>query len=418
MSSEIASLATLGIVVAAGCFARLNIGVLSFLLAFALGYFFCDLPVAEVAGGFPSQLFLRLTGITLLFSLATVNGALDQIAWRTIALVRADPRLVALLVFGLSALLASSGAGNFATTAMLSPVVMGIGGRLGVSSLLMSFMLVNGASSGAFSPIAPTGIVAAELMGRMGMGGSEWAVFLNSLAAHTLVALVGYFVLGGHKLRKATGLPSQAADAKVEPGSHFGRSRLFTIAVIAGVGVSAVGFQLDIGIAAFIGAALLILSGVASESSALKSMPWGVILMVCGVTTLVEVIQAGGGIALFARLLSGISDSTYLPGVIALVAGVLSVYASSIGVVMPALLPAVPTLIAYFGGGNPLMVAFSINVGAHLVDISPLSPLGAMCLAYAPPQENRQRLFRQLMTAGWLMAFAGSVLCQLLFGYR
>ena len=419
MSPDIVSLLILGVVVAVGCFSRLNVGVLSFLLAFGFGQFVSGASVAEVAQGFPAQLFLRLTGITLLFSLAGVNGTLTQIAWRTVGLVRADPRLTTPLIFGLAVTLASSGAGNFATTAMLAPVAMGVARQLGISGFLMAVMLVNGASAGAFSPIAPTGIVARELMGRMGLGGHEWALFLNSLAAHAVVALIAYFLLGGlgRPLRKAA-----PQDHGLERGAGasgtMNRAQVFTTAVILAFAVNAVVFRLEVSVAAFAGAALIILAGAADEASAFKSVPWGVILMVCGVTMLMSVVDTAGGIGLVARFLAQFVSAAYLPGLIALVAGLVSIYASSIGVVMPALLPSVPALLTSFGGGNSLMIAFSINVGAHLVDISPLSPLGAMCLAYAPPGEDRVVLFRKLMVAGWVMAPVGFLVCQLMFGYR
>ena len=57
--------------------------------------------------------------------------------------------------------------------------------------------------------------------------------------------------------------------------------------------------------------------------------------------------------------------------------------------VLPTFLPTIPGLVEKLGGGNPLMIAYSINVGSHLVDVSPLSTLGALCLAAAPPQEDR-----------------------------
>ena len=43
---------------------------------------------------------------------------------------------------------------------------------------------------------------------------------------------------------------------------------------------------------------------------------------------------------------------------------------------------------------------------------------GALCLAAAAPQEDRGRLFRQLMAWGWSMAVVGALVCQLFFGYR
>jgi hypothetical protein len=67
-------------------------------------------------------------------------------------------------------------------------------------------------------------------------------------------------------------------------------------------------------------------------------------------------------------------------GVEALVTGIISVYSSTSGGVLPAFLPTVPGLIAR-PGGNPFAVATSMNVGAHLVDMSPLSTTGAICIA-------------------------------------
>jgi len=109
--------------------------------------------------------------------------------------------------------------------------------------------------------------------------------------------------------------------------------------------------------------------------------------MVCGVTVLVEVLAKTGGMDLFTRLLARLSGPALVTGVIGLVTGIISVYSSSSGVVLPAFLPTIPGLITHLGGGSPLMIAYSINVGAHLVDVSPLSTLGALCLAAAPPRK-------------------------------
>ena len=63
-----------------------------------------------------------------------------------------------------------------------------------------------------------------------------------------------------------------------------------------------------------------------------------------------------------------------------------------------------------------LAVALSINVGSALVDVSPLSTLGALCVAaVADPIEARD-LFRKLLVWGLSMAIVGAVLCGLLAG--
>jgi hypothetical protein len=70
------------------------------------------------------------------------------------------------------------------------------------------------------------------------------------------------------------------------------------------------------------------------------------------------------------------------------------------GVVLPAFLPTVPGLVEQVGGGNPLAVALSINVGGSMVDVSPLSTLGALCVATIADPAAARVLFRQLLIWG------------------
>jgi di/tricarboxylate transporter len=162
----------------------------------------------------------------------------------------------------------------------------------------------------------------------------------------------------------------------------------------------------------------LSLARAADEDGVWKAMPWSIIFLVCGVTMLVSIAEKTGGMDLFTGFLARMATPTTIPGVMAFVTGLVSVYSSSSGVVMPAFLPAIPGLVEKLGGGDPLMVAYSVNVGAHLVDVSPLSTIGALCLAGMPPTLDRAIVFRQLLIWGWAMALFGAVLCQLLFGYR
>ena len=84
--------------------------------------------------------------------------------------------------------------------------------------------------------------------------------------------------------------------------------------------------------------------------------------------------------------------------------------------VLPALLPAVPKLISQLGGGDPFAIACSVVVAGHLVDSSPLSTIGALCIASSPVVENRQVLFNQMLIWGLSMAVVGAIACYLLFG--
>ena len=115
-------------------------------------------------------------------------------------------------------------------------------------------------------------------------------------------------------------------------------------------------------------------------------------------------------------MIAAISNPTTVNGTLGFVTGLISAYSSSSGVVMPMFLPMVPGLIKELGGGDAVSMISSINVGAHLVDTSPLSTLGALCIACAGEHEDKAVLFRKLLIWGLSMSAVGAILCYVFFG--
>jgi hypothetical protein len=75
----------------------------------------------------------------------------------------------------------------------------------------------------------------------------------------------------------------------------------------------------------------------------------------------------------------------------------------------------VPGLIENLGGGDALALASTMNVAGHLVDVSPLSTIGALCIASIPAGDMSRKLFNQLLAWGMSMTVAGAVICWVLF---
>jgi hypothetical protein len=119
---------------------------------------------------------------------------------------------------------------------------------------------------------------------------------------------------------------------------------------------------------------------------------------------------------LFTGMIARVSSPTTINGVIAFVTGVISTYSSTSGVVLPAFLPMVPGLVRQVGGGDPLAISLSINVGSALVDVSPLSTLGALCVAAVSDPVAARDLFRKLLIWGLSMTIVGALLCALFAG--
>jgi di/tricarboxylate transporter len=254
---------------------------------------------------------------------------------------------------------------------------------------------------------------------KLGMGDVRWAIYFNNLIGHLVIAWTGYLLLGGWRLLRKAPQALQAPTAPDAPQApeapELDWQQWLTCAVIIGLVASVILLKLNVGVTAFAGAVILTLSRAADESAAVKAMPWGVIMMVCGVTLLVSMVEKAGGMALFAGFLGRLATPESVTAVSAFFSGLISIYSSTIAVVLPSLLPTVNDLVKNIGGGNPLAIVSSMIVGGHVVDVSPLSTLGALCLAAAPPGTNTKKLFNQLLAWGVSMTVVAAVVCWVIF---
>ncbi len=124
MNLAVLSVAALVIAIIVSCVTTLNVGVLAMAMAWILGVYLGGMSINTVIAGFPTALFLTLVGMTLLFSLAQVNGTLDRLAHHAVQSCRGNRGMIPVIFFVLAFLLASMGPGNIATAALLAPMAM------------------------------------------------------------------------------------------------------------------------------------------------------------------------------------------------------------------------------------------------------------------------------------------------------
>jgi Na+/H+ antiporter NhaD/arsenite permease-like protein len=418
------SLAALIVAITLSMVTSVNVGVVSLAMAWLVGVYLGGMPIAKVIGTFPIDLLINLVGITLLFGMANNNGTLGRIAARAVRACKGSAGVIPIMFFVIAVTLSSIGPGNIATTAIMAPMAMAVAGRAAIPPFLMALMVGNGAQAGALSRFAPTGLIVNRNMEAIGLAGHETGTYLNNLMAHVVVTFAAYFIFGGWKLftrRKSPPVQmaqsDQAggrADEEVVDVEPFQWTHWVTLTVLVTLVVAVIQWQAHVGMAALTGAALLSLIGAANEKEAIKKMPWSVILMVCGVTVLIGVLSAQRGMDLFTELLARIATPGTVTFMIALVTGAVSVYSSTSGVVLPAFLPTVPGLAERLGV-DPLSIAASMYVGGHLVDLSPLSTIGALCIAALPHEADSKKLFNQLLWWGLSMMVVGAVICWILF---
>ena len=443
MNPAVVSLVALVVAIVLSMTSRINVGLLCIAFAWLIGVYVADLKPDVVMGGFPVSLFLTLAGVTLLFSVADANGTLARLAHRAVRLARGRAAALPILFFVIAFTISAVGPGAISSVALVVPMAMAIGTRAGVPHLLTALMVANGANAGNLSPIASVGVIANSAMAKAGVGGHEWKVWTASLVAHAVVSVAAYFLFGGVRLREGgregrldahqggredrldahqgalrDGLRDDAGrvdSVAIASPPLSGLQRLTLLVILAWI-AGVIALRLNLGLSAFAAATLLLIAGAADERLAIKQVPWGVIMMVSGVSLLIALLEKTGGMDLFTTLLARLATPDTVNGVIAFVTGAISTYSSTSGVVLPAFLPTVSALVEKIGGGDPLAVALSISVGSALVDVSPLSTLGALCVAAVADQAASRDLFKRLLAWGLSMTIVGALLCQLLAG--
>jgi di/tricarboxylate transporter len=368
-----------------------------------------------------------LLGVTLLFAIAETNGTLTRVTLHAVRLCRGRAAVLPIMFFFVGFALATIGAGATPATALLAPPAMAVAHRAGISPFLMALMAGNGALAGTLSPFAPTGVVAHGVMARIGLGGVEWQTFLYNALAHALVGFGGFLAFGGWKLFRGGGGNMSLEESRLKPLPQeplpqsevvgaMERAHWLTVGGIAVFIVAVAGFRIDVGMAGLSVATALILLRAVDESRAIQRMPWGVILMVTGVTVLIALLRETQGLALITDGIAHIATASTVHAIVAFAAGLVSVYSSTSGVVLPAFLPMAPPLAEELVGIDPLAIAWSMNVSASLVDLSSLSTVGALFIAGAAAGTDTRKLFMALLAWGLAMAVVGAALCWALFG--
>jgi Na+/H+ antiporter NhaD/arsenite permease-like protein len=409
--------AALVAVVVVSCASSMNVGLLAMVLAWLIGVFVApaygvELTAKEVAGFFPADLFLTLLGVTMLFAAARANGTLGLVTRAAERLCGSAPAALGPLFFALAVAVSAAGAGNVPTAAVLAPPAMLAALRAGVSPLVMMVMVGHGAIGGGLSPITPMGVVADEKLADMGLAGHAGYTFAMNVLVNALVAGAGYLLLRGWRTvasRSDAIDPADAAAFRAE-SRHW-----LTLAAIAAVIAAAAVFGAHVGFAALAAATLLMLLGAGDEQRVLREMPWGVILMVCGMSVLVSLCEKTGAVAVISRWIAACATPGTLTAWLAGLTGLVSVFSSTSGVVLPTFLPTVPEVIRQTGQepttASLLAAATAINVGSNVVDVSSVSTIGALCVAACPDEEMRRVLYRQGLAWGLAMTVVGAVAC-------
>jgi Na+/H+ antiporter NhaD/arsenite permease-like protein len=442
------SVAALVAVFAIATVRPINMGVLAFLAAFAVGGLVSGISMEEVQSFFPGDMFFVAFGITLLFGLARANGTLDVVMQRSLKLVRGKRWAIVWMMFLLAAILMALG--SVLAVAMLAPIAMPIAKRYGINPLLMGMMLSHGALGAAFSPITVYSVGIQQLLDEASFSVSPVALFFVPFLLNLLFAAIAFVAFGRDLFRdqvvveedlvavgagsitgaggggvgvvgggsadgpaRPSGIGSGAVDPRalhLAPSMAVTFEQWITFAAIAALLAAAL-FGIDVGVAATCIGAVLLLVFPSRVEATMKSIAWSAVVLVCGVVTYMGVLNANGTIDYLGEKATELPWPLLTAFVLLLAVGIISAVGSSFGIILIALPLAMPLLEA----GHFSIAAFIMALAfcATVVDVSPFSTNGVIVLATAQV-EDRQRFQKNMLTYCGYVVLTAPVLAWLI----
>ncbi|GAA5136278.1 SLC13 family permease [Pseudonocardia adelaidensis] len=422
MSIHVIGVVALVLVFVIGTLRPVSIGVLALIATFLIGTLVAGESVKELLSGFPPDLFVLLVGVTYLFGLAAVNGTIEWLIDRAVGLLGDRPVLVPWLIFVFSAVPTTAGALGPAGVAMLAPLCLRLGERYGIDRRMSALMVMHGSCLGNFSPLNGLAVIVRQALAHNGLSVSAAGLFFGNAAYNIVLAVVIFLLFGGRKLWRERGVEVPEGDAVPTSGGGVAVrestrtplrvDQVTTLVVMVAVAIGALVFNFEIGFMALIAAALLHLLFPERFAKADRQIVWSVVLLICGVVTLVGAMQRWGTIDAIGGAIAGLGAPLLIGFLLCVVGAFTSAFASSAGLLGVLIPLAVPFLVQGEIGVSAMITALAIS--ATVVDSTPFSSVGALTLANAPEAE-RPALFRTMLTWGLSMAVTAPVFTWLLF---
>ncbi|OMH23597.1 hypothetical protein BKD30_11860 [Tersicoccus phoenicis] len=457
MSAPVLSIIVLVVMFLLATFLPLNMGALAFVGAFLLGSVVLGMSTSDILANFPGGLFLTIVGVTYLFAIAQNNGTIDLLVRGAVRMVGSKVALIPWVMFVITAVITAVGALSPAAVAIIAPIALSSAAKYRINPLMMGMMVIHGAQAGGFSPISVYGVTVNGIIAKTDLQASPMAIFLASFIFNLAIAMVLFIVLGGSRLlltrtgqlveqaaesrmavsvaSRAAGVTLQgsgsdisaagvarkgtssvpaadsAADSPEAAGSRATFAQVITIAGLIVLAVISLGFKVDVGFVSITIAVILALVSPAAQKGAVNKISWSTVLLICGMLTFVGVLEEAGTITFVSDGVAQLGMPLLAALLICYIGAIVSAFASSTAI-LAALIPlAVPFLST--GEIGAVGVIAALAVSATIVDVSPFSTNGALVLASAPENVDKDRFYKQILAYSGIVVVAGPAIAWL-----
>lgn len=431
MNSSLVIVAAIALAIILGYYTKINTGFFAISFAYLIGCFVMGFKPAEIVAMWPMKIFFVVFGVSLFYNFAIINGTLEKVAMNILYRCQKMERLLPFIIYLIATLIAGMGAGYFAVMAFLCPLALLLCDKTGMSKVEGVIAVSFGALSGANFMTSMSGLIFRGLIEGAGYGEEAFS-YATSIFIMTVINPIILLIGTGLLSRRKSGGKEEYQIEKPEPFTAKQKINLFLILALIVIVLSApilhmlmpesqamtkYNNNMDVGFVAVILSVIALLFKLADEKTVLAKVPWNTLVMICGVGMLIEIAVRAGTIELLAGWIGESIPQFFVPVVITIVAGIMSLFSSTLGVVAPALFPIVPMLSAA-SGISPAVLFTCIIMGSQSTGgISPFSSGGSLALGSCTTEEERNELFSKLLFVATPTVFGVIVVISFIYGF-
>ena len=388
---------------------KINIGIFAIIFSYLIGCFGMGLKAYEVIELWPLKIFFVIFAVTLFYNFPLANGALEKLCSHLIYKCRHFPAFLPVAIFLAATIIAGLGAGYYTVLATMAPMILLLSKRTNLNIVIATLSVNYGALAGANFITSQSGVIFRELMRGAGVANDNTFTYVLGVFAATF--LMPLILLGGYSLINAKN--SKIAIQPILPEAFDSKQKqsimlifiMMAVVLIVPIlnllfpQVSAIQFlntRIDIGFIAIIFALISLLLKLGDEKAVVALIPWNTLIMICGVGMLISLGVEIGVIYELTEWLSTNVPIWMIPTLVFAISALMSLFASTLGVVAPTLFPMVLPL-AVASGISPLLLFTCIVVGAQSSSLSPFSSGGSLMLGASQVVIEKNKLFDVLL---------------------
>ena len=385
---------------------KINGGLFAMVFSILICYFCLgDANINHFYKLFPVKLFFTIMSITMFFGIAMENGTVLWIADSLLKLSKGRGKLIPFVLFATGLVPTMMGATGYTIIAFVAPIAFAMAKKINMKLPLTIICCSAGTMAGSNfvggygNTVVKTLVENSANYPTHGMD-TAWSFFFGSFLSMFIIFLIAYFVWGGYKLPNIEVDTTKVKMTREQRGSFIMILLVLACILIPAIittfttapAVKAFSNRFDVATLMLFGSVIAFLLKYAPSTTVIKNrVNWGTIILACGFTMLMNLLQEIGLIDILANAIATNIASWLISPLMSLIAGLMTFFVGAVSVVCPLMFPIVDA-VAPVAGLSAGGVFTAVAVTACSSAISPLGTSGSLFIAQVDP-ELRDKCF-------------------------